>query len=210
MIKAAAAALGAGERMEEAGRPRTLLTPTDAHGAKLVGAFFLIYFVWGSNFLAIRYAVETLPPFLLMGVRSLLAGLCLYVWARLRGAEGAGGAHWRSAAGVGILLFLGCHGSLAWAQQHVPSGIAALGLATIPFWMTLLDWLWAGASRPSRAVWLGLALPSHRGHADWSSGASIMHGQVGPSYMKEVLETNAPTQRPSRRGAVRSSAPARA
>jgi len=59
---------------------------------------------------------------------------------------------------VGILLFLGCHGSLAWAQQRVPSGIAALGLATIPFWMTLLDWLWGGASRPSGAVWLGLGL----------------------------------------------------
>lgn len=130
----------------------------DGHRARLLAAFFLVYFVWGSNFLAIRYALETVPPFLLMGVRSLLAGLCLYAWARLRGAERPEPRHWHAAAAAGIVLFLGCHGLLAWAQQRVPSGIAALGLAMIPLWMTLLDWLWAGASRPGIAVWLGLGL----------------------------------------------------
>src|SRR5688572_25909958 len=63
------------------------ITGMTPHRLRLLGAFFLIYFVWGSNFLAIRYALESIPPFLLMGVRSLLAGLCLYAWARLRGAE---------------------------------------------------------------------------------------------------------------------------
>ena len=124
----------------------------------MLGAFFLIYVVWGSNFLAIRYAIETIPPFLLMGVRSMLAGLCLYLWARLRSAEPPTLAHWRAAAAVGVLLFLGCHGLLAWAQGRVPSGVAALGMATLPLWMTLLDWLWAGAPRPGLPVWLGLAL----------------------------------------------------
>ena len=128
------------------------------HQAKVLGAFFLIYVVWGSNFLAIRYAIETIPPFLLMGVRSMLAGLCLYLWARLRSAEPPTLGHWRAAAAVGVLLFLGCHGLLAWAQGRVPSGVAALGMATLPLWMTLLDWLWAGAPRPGVPVWLGLGL----------------------------------------------------
>jgi drug/metabolite transporter (DMT)-like permease len=118
----------------------------------------VLYLVWGCNFLAIRYAVESVPPFLLMGVRSLLAGACLYAWARLRGAEPPSQAHWRTAAAVGTVLFLGCHGLLAWAQRRVPSGVAALGLATTPLWMTLLDWLWARGQRPARAVWIGIAL----------------------------------------------------
>ena len=130
----------------------------DARQAKVLGAFFLIYFVWGSNFLAIRYAIETIPPFLLMGIRSLLAGLCLYLWAILSSDERPTLAHWRAAAVVGVLLFLGCHGLLAWAQQRVPSGVAALAMATLPLWMTLLDWLWAGARRPGLPVWLGLLL----------------------------------------------------
>ena len=128
------------------------------HRAKLLGAFFLIYFVWGSNFLAIRYAVETIPPFLLMGVRSVLAGSCLYLAARVSGAMRPAPSEWRAAARVGLVLFLGCHGLLAWAQRRVPSGVAALGLATIPLWMTLLDWLWAGARRPGAPVWIGLTL----------------------------------------------------
>ena len=130
----------------------------DVPRAQLIGAFLLIYLAWGSNFLAIRYAIETIPPFLLMGVRSTFAGLCLYLWARTRGAEQPTLAHWRAAAGVGVLLFLGCHGLLAWAQGRVPSGLAALGMATLPLWMTLLDWLWAGARRPGPAVWVGLGL----------------------------------------------------
>ncbi len=126
--------------------------------AQLMGAFFLIYVAWGSNFLAIRYAIETIPPFLLMGVRSLLAGLCLYAWGRVRSGEAPTLAHWRAALPVGILLFLGCHGLLAWAQGRVPSGVAALAMATLSIWMTLLDWLWAGAARPGLPVWIGLGL----------------------------------------------------
>src|SRR5688572_3550365 len=80
----------------------------DAHQLKVLGAFLLIYVLWGSNFLAIRYAIETVPPFLLMGVRSMLAGLCLYLWARLRSADPPTLEHWRAAAVVGVLLFLGC------------------------------------------------------------------------------------------------------
>jgi drug/metabolite transporter (DMT)-like permease len=143
-------------REERDGRPAA--ASFDRHRAKLLGAFFLIYFVWGSNFLAIRYAVETIPPFLLMGVRSLLAGVCLYGWARLTSAARPTPQQWRAAAMVGVLLFLGCHGLLAWAQRRVPSGVAALGMATLALWMTLLDWLWARGRRPNAPIWIGLAL----------------------------------------------------
>lgn len=150
----------------------------DAHRAKLLGAFFLVYFVWGSNFLAIRYAVETVPPFLLMGTRSLLAGVCLFAWARLGAGERPAFRHWRAAAAVGVLLFLGCHGLLAWAQRRVPSGVAALGMATMPLWMTLLDWRWAGARRPGVPVWLGLGLGLAgmavlAGPGGWSGAADV-------------------------------------
>jgi drug/metabolite transporter (DMT)-like permease len=125
---------------------------------RVAAAFAAVYFLWGANFLAIRYAVEAIPPFLLMGVRSALAGLCLYAWARLRGAGRPTAQHWRSGLLVGGLLFLGCHGLLAWAQRRVPSGVAALLMATLPVWMVLLDWWVAGARRPGARVWAGLLL----------------------------------------------------
>lgn len=98
-----------------------------------------------------------MPPFLMMAVRSLLAGAILVAWASLREGDRATRRQWASAAVVGVVLFLGCHGLLAWAQQTVPSGIAALVLATIPVWMTLLDWA-AGGARPNARSVAGLAL----------------------------------------------------
>jgi drug/metabolite transporter (DMT)-like permease len=124
---------------------------------KLLGAFAAVYVLWGSNFLAIRFAAEAMPPLLMMGVRCLVAGSLLYAWARLRGGARPEPGHWRSAAAVGTVLFLGCHGLLAWAEQTVPSGVAALVLATIPVWMTLLDWVTGGA-RPAAQGVVGLAL----------------------------------------------------
>jgi drug/metabolite transporter (DMT)-like permease len=120
-------------------------------------ALVALYLFWGTNFLAIRWAAEAMPPFLMMGVRSLLAGALLFSWARVRDGARPAAGHWPRAAAVGIALFLGCHGLLAWAEQTVPSGIAALVLATIPLWMTLLDWLGGGA-RPRWQGAVGLAL----------------------------------------------------
>jgi drug/metabolite transporter (DMT)-like permease len=126
------------------------------HRLKLLGAFGAIYFLWGSNFLAIRYAAEVMPPFVMVAVRSLIAGALLFLWARMPGRERPARGHWRAAAVVGSVLFL-CHGLLAWAEQTVPSGVAALALATIPVWLTLLDWASGGARPRARAV-VGLAL----------------------------------------------------
>ena len=124
---------------------------------KLAAAFAALYVLWGSNFLAIRYAAEAMPPFLMMAVRCLVAGSILFAWAWVRQGQRPGPGHWRSAAAVGTLLFLGCHGLLAWAEQSVASGVAALVLAMTPVWLTVLDW-GTGGPRPSTRAVSGLAL----------------------------------------------------
>lgn len=103
--------------------------------AKIVAAYAAIYFIWGATYLAIRFAVQTIPPLLMMGSRHLIGGTVLYTWTRLRGSERPRPIHWLGAAIAGGLLFLGDHGLLAWAEQRVPSGLAALLSATLPFWM---------------------------------------------------------------------------
>jgi len=123
---------------------------------RIGAALAATYFLWGANYLAIRIAVEEMPPLLMMGVRSVIAGAILFVVGRFRSTERITSGHWRSAAIAGALLFLGCHGSLAWAEQHVPSGIAAVVLATIPIWMSVLDWL-GGGPRPSLRPSWGMA-----------------------------------------------------
>jgi drug/metabolite transporter (DMT)-like permease len=126
--------------------------------AKLLLAFAAIYLIWGSTYLAIRVALEGFPPFLLMGVRSVAAGSVLYLWARRRGGEAPSGRQWRGAAICGALLFLVGHGGLAWGQERVASGIAALLLTTEPFWIVLLGWKFAGESKPTGRAVAGLVV----------------------------------------------------
>ena len=104
---------------------------------RLLLAFFSIYVVWGSTYLAIRLAVETIPPLATAGVRHLTAGLILYVWARGWRAR-VTWIEWRSSIVVAVLFFLIGHGTLHWAEQTVPSGIAALLVATEPLWIAIL------------------------------------------------------------------------
>ena len=106
---------------------------------KLAVAFAAIYLIWGSTFLAIRFSVATIPPFFMMGFRCLMAGGILYAWSRLRGANRPQPAQWLTALILGILLFTVGHGALAWSEQFLPSGIAALICATSPIWITLLQ-----------------------------------------------------------------------
>ncbi len=100
-------------------------------------AFAAIFIVWGSTYLAIRYAVAEIPPLLTAGVRHLTAGSVLYAWARAKGYR-ATGREWAHSAVVGVLFFLVGHGTLHWAEQSVPSGLAALLVATEPLWIALL------------------------------------------------------------------------
>ncbi len=119
-------------------------------------AFAAVYVVWGSTYLAIRFGVETIPPFMMAGMRFVSAGIILYGWSRYRGAPAPSWKEWRSAAVIGVLLLVIANGGVTWAEQRVPSGIAALLGATVPLWITLLDWALHGGSRPPAGVILGL------------------------------------------------------
>ena len=111
---------------------------------KAILAFAAIYLIWGSTYLAIRYAVETIPPLLMMGTRSLVAGSILVVWSRMRGDEFPRGEHWPALIIIGTSFFLIGHGLLAWAEQKVPSGLAALLVGSEPAWIALIEWTFVG------------------------------------------------------------------
>ena len=107
---------------------------------KLVAAAFAaIYLLWGGTYLAIALGLQSMPPFLLIGSRSLLGGGALFVYSLWRGSRLRPLGDWGHAAISGAMLFLGCHGALAYAQRVVPSGLAAIVLATIPFWIVLIN-----------------------------------------------------------------------
>ena len=123
----------------------------------VLAAFASVYFIWGSTYLGIRLAIETIPPFTMAAIRFLSAGTVLYGWALLRGAERPAWVHWRTALIVGWLL-LGGNGLLSWAEQFVPSGIAALIVATVPMWMVVIDAVRPGGHRPSVMIIVGLVI----------------------------------------------------
>jgi drug/metabolite transporter (DMT)-like permease len=126
---------------------------------RIWAALATIYVVWGSTFLAIAVAVRDLPPFLSMAMRHLVAGGALFavVWWRRRGRLELGRREWGAAFVFGSALFLASHGLLAWAQQEVPSGVAALLVGTIPFWFAILARLAFGERLGGRAM-VGLLL----------------------------------------------------
>ena len=111
-------------------------------------AFGIIYFVWGSTFLAIRVGVREVPPFLLAGMRFLLAGIVLYAWMRAKGAASPTARQWAAAALLSVLIFVLDYGFLFWAEQRVPSGIAAVMMATIPVFMALSEILFPANPDP--------------------------------------------------------------
>ena len=102
-------------------------------------AFAIIYFVWGSTFLAIRVGVREVPPFLLAGARFLIAGLVLFGWMRARGTASPTAREWGGAGLLALLIFVFDYGLLFWAERRVPSGIAAVMMATIPVFMALAE-----------------------------------------------------------------------
>jgi drug/metabolite transporter (DMT)-like permease len=124
---------------------------------RVAAAFAIVYVVWGSTYLAIYYAIETLPPLLMAGTRFLIAGALLYPFAR-RSSPPATAVQWRTTIIAGLLMLLGGNGLVCWAEQHVATGLAALLVATVSLWMVLLDWLVFRGSRPSVRIWAGVAL----------------------------------------------------
>jgi drug/metabolite transporter (DMT)-like permease len=120
--------------------------------------FAAVYILWGSTYLAIRFAIATLPPLLMAGARHLIAGLILYPLARVQGKEQPTRANWLAAALMGAFLLLGGNGGVSWSEQIVPSGVAALLVASVSLWMVIIEWLRPGGTRPTRRIIMGLVL----------------------------------------------------
>jgi len=114
---------------------------------QLLLAFAIVYFVWGSTFLAIRVGVREVPPFLLAAMRFVLAGVCLYGWMRLRGTPNPSRREWLSATLLALLIFVGDYGMVFWAETRVPSGVTAVMMATIPVFMALSEIFFLGTQR---------------------------------------------------------------
>jgi drug/metabolite transporter (DMT)-like permease len=131
---------------------------------RLLGALAAIYILWGSTYLAVALGLRSMPPFLLMGTRSAVGGVILLALSGFWRTRPPPAGEWLRAALAGLLLFAGCHGSLAYAQQRVPSGVAAVFLATIPFWIMLIEALAPRGRRPSPTSVAGL-LPGFTGVA---------------------------------------------
>jgi len=123
---------------------------------KILLAFAIIYFVWGSTYLAIRVGVREMPPFLMAGLRFTVAGLALYGWMRLAGVPSPSWREWRGATVLGALMFLLDYACLFWAEQRIPSGVSAVILAAIPVCITLLEIIFLRTQRLTVRLSLGL------------------------------------------------------
>ena len=123
---------------------------------KTLCAFAMIYFVWGSTFLAIRVGVREVPPFLLAAMRFLTAGLVLYLWMLAHGEPSPSAREWRSAFSLALLIFVFDYGLLFWAEQRVPSGVAAVMMATIPVFMALSEIIFLQTQRLTLRLALAL------------------------------------------------------
>jgi drug/metabolite transporter (DMT)-like permease len=127
-----------------------------ASRTKIVIAFAAVYLIWGSTYLAIRFAVQTLPPFLMAAARFLASGLFLFVFSKMRSPARASFSQWRAATIIGALLLLGGNGAVVWSEQHVPSGLVALIVAVLPFWIVILEWVNPPHIRPSLGTVAGV------------------------------------------------------
>jgi drug/metabolite transporter (DMT)-like permease len=119
-------------------------------------AFAALYLIWGSTFLGIRFAIETIPPFLMAGARFVSAGLIMYVIAWLQGIGKSTWANWRTSLIIGACLLLAGNGGVTISEQYIDSGLAALIVAIVPIYIVLLGWATGMAPRPSPIVWLAL------------------------------------------------------
>jgi len=123
---------------------------------RLILGFLIIYVVWGSTYLAIRWGVETIPPFIMGATRFLLAGAMMYAYSRWRGAKKPTALEWRNSAIVGALLLFVGNGAVSWSEQRVSSGMTSLLVATVPLWLVLCEVV--QGQRPGLTKWFGVAL----------------------------------------------------
>ena len=131
-------------------------SPQNAPRSRIVLALATVYVIWGSTYLAIRFAIETLPPLLMIGSRFLIAGLILYAVVRARGVPAPTRTNWLSASLIGVMLLSCGTGVVVWAEERVASGIAALLVSVVPLWMVLIDWLRPRGRKPNAWVTSGV------------------------------------------------------
>jgi drug/metabolite transporter (DMT)-like permease len=153
----------------------------------LIVAFAAIYLIWGSTYLAIRVAVETMPPFLMAGTRFVIAGALLFAFLKFRGAPWPTAFQWRANTIIGIFLLLGGNGLVVWAEQVIPSGITALLIGVCPLFIVLTEWAWPGGVRPT-AITMGALLLGFAGvtwlAAPWEN---TEHGGLNPAGIGAIL-----------------------
>ena len=121
-------------------------------------ALMAVYLFWGGTYLAMKVAIHSIPPFLMGGLRFFTAGTLVLLWECHKGAKLPTPRHWWSAAKIGLVLLVLSQGGLAWSEQFVPTGIAAIIFATVPLWMVLIGWLRQKSPLPPAAVLVGLIL----------------------------------------------------
>ncbi|HXN35075.1 MAG TPA: EamA family transporter [Opitutaceae bacterium] len=138
---------------DPAGGPGVRATPSRG---SLILAFAAIYLIWGSTYLGIRVAVETMPPFLMAGMRFAVAGVLIFTFLKLRGAAWPTAQQWRDQVLIGVFLLLGGNGLVSWAEQRTPSGITSLILGASPLIMVILDWVRPGGRRPTAILAAGV------------------------------------------------------
>jgi drug/metabolite transporter (DMT)-like permease len=132
--------------------------PTSRTHWRLILAFAAVYLIWGSTYLAIQFAIGSIPPFLMAGSRFLISGSILFIIMKALGTPTPTRLQWRTAAIVGIALLALGNGGVTWAEQFVPSGLTALIMAITPLWMVLLEWLRPAGNAPGRPVMLGVGI----------------------------------------------------
>ena len=130
--------------------------PMPLRSPAVILALLTVYLVWGSTYLAIRFALESFPPFFFAGVRFAIGGLLFYAWLRARGTPAPSARQWGSAALLGLLLLTVGNGGVVYAQQWVGSALAATMIATLPLWAALFAGLWG--RWPRGLEWVGLAI----------------------------------------------------
>lgn len=167
---------------------RLAVSPHMGKRTMVLVCFAAVYVLWGATYLGMRVAVESIPPHLMSGLRFFIVGAIFYPLFRLTSREKPTLSQWRTAIVVGVLLCLCGNGTVAWAERIVPSGLAALLVATVSLWMVLIEWLRPGGRRPAPRVLVGFVLgfigmailigPKHLGGADrinpWGALALIL------------------------------------
>ena len=142
-------------RLAAAGVPLAGTAPVNSRFGVIL-SLFALYIIWGSTYLAIRIAIESFPPFMMAGIRFLVAGGGLYLFMRLRGAPNPPRRQWLGAGVIGMFLLVGGNAGVTFAEQWVPSGLTAVGVATMPLWAAVFGGIFG--RWPGRGEWLGLGL----------------------------------------------------